>query len=172
MKKFMAAIAAMNKMYKLPLTKIPTDFPNEPMLNRLAKFKKTLADEVDEIDEIAGLVQSEADPVDVITAKADILGDVVVFCFSEAAKYGIPLDKVLEIIMESNASKLGSDGEPIYNEDGKFLKGPNYWKPEPRIRELLEVLRQEEQAVSEVTTCCAMPNGSMALLQFTTKTNT
>ena len=39
--------------------------------------------------------------------------------------------------MDSNQSKLGADGKPIYDANGKFLKGPNYWKPEPRIRELI-----------------------------------
>jgi len=68
---------------------------------------------------------------------ADLLGDIVVYCRSEALKYGIPLEGVLDIIMDSNESKLGADGLPIYNEDGKFLKGPNYWRPEPMIRALL-----------------------------------
>lgn len=40
--------------------------------------------------------------------------------------------------MDSNESKLGADGNPIYDANGKFLKGPNYWKPEPRIKALLE----------------------------------
>ena len=53
------------------------------------------------------------------------------------ARRGIPLEDVLQIIMDSNASKLGADGKPIYDANGKFLKGPNYWKPEPKIRELL-----------------------------------
>jgi predicted HAD superfamily Cof-like phosphohydrolase len=65
------------------------------------------------------------------------LGDVIVYCRSEALKYGIPLEAVLQIIMDSNASKLGADGKPIYDANGKFLKGPNYWKPEPEIRKLL-----------------------------------
>lgn len=39
--------------------------------------------------------------------------------------------------MDSNASKLGADGKPIYDANGKFLKGPNYWKPEGKIREML-----------------------------------
>ena len=68
---------------------------------------------------------------------APLLGDVIVYCRSEALKYGIPLEAVLQIIMDSNASKLGADGKPIYDANGKFLKGPNYWKPEPKIRELL-----------------------------------
>ena len=68
-----------------------------------------------------------------------MLGDIIVYCRSEALKYGIPLEEVLDIIMDSNESKLGADGKPIYDENGKFLKGPNYWKPEPKIREMLEV---------------------------------
>jgi predicted HAD superfamily Cof-like phosphohydrolase len=69
---------------------------------------------------------------------ADLLGDVIVYCRSEALKYGLPLEDVLDIIMDSNESKLGADGKPIYDANGKFLKGPDYWKPEPKIKALLE----------------------------------
>jgi predicted HAD superfamily Cof-like phosphohydrolase len=68
----------------------------------------------------------------------------MVYCRSEALKYGLPLEDVLNVIMDSNASKLGADGKPIYDENGKFLKGPNYWKPEPKIKTLL--LRAEDKA--------------------------
>jgi len=71
-------------------------------------------------------------------ALADLLGDVMVYCRSEALKYGLPLEAVLDVIMDSNESKLGADGKPIYDGNGKFLKGPNYWKPEPKIKALLE----------------------------------
>jgi len=47
---------------------------------------------------------------------------------------------VLDVIMDSNESKLGADGKPIYDANGKFLKGPGYWKPEPKIKALLEGL--------------------------------
>jgi predicted HAD superfamily Cof-like phosphohydrolase len=94
-------------------------------------------DEVHEIDEIVAQARSGAAPLDLAVAIADLLGDVIVYCRSEALKYGIPLEDVLQIIMDSNASKLGADGKPIYDANGKFLKGPNYWKPEPKIRELL-----------------------------------
>mgnify|MGYP003351314656 CR=1 FL=1 len=47
-------------------------------------------------------------------------------------------EEVLDIIMDSNESKLGADGKPIYDANGKFLKGPNYWKPEPKIKSMLE----------------------------------
>jgi hypothetical protein len=104
--------------------------------DRLTKFKATLMDEVHEIDEIVKLAKDGAAPVDVAVAIADLLGDIVVYCRSEALKYGLPLEAVLDVIMDSNESKLGADGR--YDANGKFLKGPNYWRPEPRIKELLQ----------------------------------
>ncbi|MBL8378107.1 MAG: pyrophosphatase [Burkholderiales bacterium] len=134
-KSFANRIAAMNAMYRLPAHDRPT-LPAD-VADRLAKFKATLLDEVHEIDDIARLARDGAEPVEVLTAIADLLGDVIVYCRSEALKYGLPLEEVLEIIMDSNQSKLGADGNPIYDANGKFLKGPNYWKPEPRIKALL-----------------------------------
>jgi NTP pyrophosphatase (non-canonical NTP hydrolase) len=133
---FAARVAAMNAMYKLPAQPSPV-LPAAPA-DRLRKFKATLLDEVNEIDEIVTAVERQMDPLDVLVAVADLLGDVIVYCRSEALKYGIPLEDVLSIIMDSNESKLGADGKPIYDDNGKFLKGPNYWKPEPKIRELLQ----------------------------------
>jgi predicted HAD superfamily Cof-like phosphohydrolase len=75
--------------------------------------------------------------LDLLTALADLLGDIQVYCGSEMVKFGLPIDDVLFIIMQSNFSKMGADGNPIYDERGKLQKGPHYWKPEPKIRELL-----------------------------------
>lgn len=133
---FAKRIAAMNAMYKLPAQ--PTPVLQDAPADKLRKFKATLLDEVNEIDEIVGAVERQEDPLDVLVAVADLLGDVIVYCRSEALKYGIPLEEVLAIIMDSNESKLGADGKPIYDGNGKFLKGPNYWKPEPKIKELLQ----------------------------------
>ena len=135
-KTFAQRIAAMNAMYKLPANDTPA-VPAD-VQDRLVKFKATLLDEVHEIDEIVQLAKSGADAVDVAVAIADVLGDIIVYCRSEALKYGLPLEAVLDIIMDSNESKLGADGKPIYDANGKFLKGPNYWKPEPKIKALLE----------------------------------
>jgi predicted HAD superfamily Cof-like phosphohydrolase len=60
-----------------------------------------------------------------------------VYCASEAKRWGLPLDEILNVIMQSNFSKLDANGEPIYDERGKVMKGPNYWKPEPKISQLL-----------------------------------
>jgi len=134
-KPFKDRIHAMNEMYKLPINSTPTLL--EDPASRLRKFKTTLMDEVHEIDEIVQKIEDREPDIDVKVAIADLLGDVIVYCRSEALKYGLPLEEVLDIIMDSNESKLGSDGKPIYDQNGKFLKGPNYWKPEPKIKALL-----------------------------------
>jgi predicted HAD superfamily Cof-like phosphohydrolase len=134
-KSFAQRITAMNAMYKLPANEnpaLPTD-----IADRLVKFKATLLDEVHEIDDIVTLAKNGAAPEDIAVAIADLLGDIMVYCRSEALKYGLPLEEVLDIIMDSNESKLGADGKPIYDANGKFLKGPHYWKPEPKIKALL-----------------------------------
>ena len=135
-KTFAERIELMNSMYRLPINTTPT-LP-ENTAERLQKFKATLLDEVHEIDEIVALAKSNGAPADIAVAIADVLGDIIVYCRSEALKYGLPLEDVLDVIMDSNESKLGADGKPIYDANGKFLKGPNYWKPEPKIRALLE----------------------------------
>ena len=137
-KPFAQRIAAMNAMYKLPAHDRPT-LPAD-VADRLTKFKATLLDEVHEIDEIVALAKEGVPATDIAVAIADLLGDIVVYCRSEALKYGLPLEAVLDVIMDSNESKLGADGRPIYDANGKFLKGPNYWKPEPRIKALLQGL--------------------------------
>ena len=136
---FARRIAAMNAMYRLPAHERPT-LPAETA-DRLRKFKATLLDEVNEIDDIIASVEAAAPALETTVAIADLLGDIIVYCRSEALKYGIPLEAVLDIIMDSNESKLGADGNPIYDANGKFLKGPNYWKPEPKIRALLQERR-------------------------------
>lgn len=135
-KSFEQRIAAMNAMYKLPASDRPALPAN--IVDRLIKFKTILLEEVHEIDEIVKLAQDGNSPADVAVAIADVLGDITVYCRSEALKYGLPLEAVLDIIMDSNESKLDADGNPIYDANGKFLKGPNYWKPEPKIKALLE----------------------------------
>ena len=58
------------------------------------------------------------------------LSDVVFVCYQFAAAYGLDLDTAMQRVYESNMSKLDDDGNPIYRDDGKVLKGPNYKKPE------------------------------------------
>lgn len=142
MSEFANDIAKFNGIYKLPVNTVPTLDVGVPAAERMAAFKDILIEEVHEIDEIIAAQQAGKDPQEVLTMLADLLGDIQVYCASEMAKFGLPLDQVLAIIMQSNFSKLGADGLPIYDERGKVMKGPNYWKPEPKIRELLDGLKK------------------------------
>ena len=60
---------------------------------------------------------------------ADALTDILYVTYGAGHAFGINLDKCFEEVQNSNMSKLGSDGKPIYNENGKVMKGPSYFKP-------------------------------------------
>ena len=60
---------------------------------------------------------------------ADALTDILYVTYGAGHAFGIDLDKCFEEVQNSNMSKLGDDGKPIYNEFGKVMKGPNYFKP-------------------------------------------
>lgn len=135
---FEQAIRGMNATYKL---EEKTSLEPLAMIQELKKFKKILAEELDEIDiiiaEVGGSPAFFMDYFGTLADIADLLGDLQVYCASEMTKYRIPVNDTLEIIMASNTSKLGADGEPIKRADGKFLKGPNYWKPESKIKMMI-----------------------------------
>jgi len=60
---------------------------------------------------------------------ADALTDILYVTYGAGHAFGIDLDKCFEEVQLSNMSKLGADGKPIYNDSGKVMKGPNYFKP-------------------------------------------
>ena len=61
---------------------------------------------------------------------ADALTDILYVTYGAGHAFGIDLDKCFDEVQNSNMSKLGENGEPIYNEAGKVMKGPNYFKPD------------------------------------------
>lgn len=155
--KFQHDIWRFNGMYRMQISAEPTLHIGEKgPAQRLNDFMEILNDEIMEGDNvirhIAALERGEHtyatdagdgtpmdNPADFDTALAELadwLGDIVVYCASEMAKFGIPFDRTLDIIMQSNFSKMGPDG-PIYDERGKLQKGPEYWKPEPKLKEML-----------------------------------
>ena len=79
----------------------------------------------EELDEL----QEAMDKKD-ITEVADALTDILYVTYGAGHAFGINLDKCFEEVQNSNMSKLGSDGKPIYNDKGKVMKGPNYFKPD------------------------------------------
>jgi predicted HAD superfamily Cof-like phosphohydrolase len=64
-----------------------------------------------------------------ITEVADALTDILYVTYGAGHAYGIDLDRCFDEVQNSNMSKLGDDGKPIYNDIGKVMKGPNYFKP-------------------------------------------
>ena len=61
---------------------------------------------------------------------ADALTDILYVTYGAGHAFGINLDACFEEVQNSNMSKLGKDGKPIYNEQGKVMKGPNFFKPD------------------------------------------
>ena len=61
---------------------------------------------------------------------ADALTDILYVTYGAGHAFGINLDKCFEEVQQSNMSKLSEDGKPIYNEAGKVMKGPKYFKPD------------------------------------------
>ena len=64
-----------------------------------------------------------------LTEVADALTDILYVTYGAGHAFGINLDKCFQEVQNSNMSKLGLDGKPIYNDKGKVMKGPKYFKP-------------------------------------------
>ena len=64
-----------------------------------------------------------------IVEVADALTDILYVTYGAGHSFGVDLDKCFDEVQRSNMSKLGENGKPIYNESGKVMKGPNYFKP-------------------------------------------
>ena len=109
------------------------------------KFMKTFGQEIkrkaqfpdDQIIKLRfSLIKEELDELKVAIEKkdlkeiADALTDILYVTYGAGHAFGIDLDKCFEEVQNSNMSKLGLDGKPIYNEMGKVMKGPNYFKPD------------------------------------------
>ena len=140
-----ALISKMNQMFDLPdlhypILKLETEDDQQQAVLRLLKFFHTFRDEVDEVRDIIHKIEEGATELDVLTELADWLVDLCVYAISEALKYGIPFELIFLEVMNSQWSKLGPNGEVLKDENDKFLKGLNYQRPEPAIREILSKL--------------------------------
>ena len=93
-------------------------FPND----KITSLRYDLIKE--ELDEFKEAVDKKD-----IKEVADALTDILYVTYGAGHAFGIDLDKCFEEVQNSNMSKLGNDGKPIYNENGKVMKGPNYFKP-------------------------------------------
>ena len=94
------------------------EFPNE----KITKLRYDLIKE--ELEELGQAIKDKD-----IKEVADALTDILYVTYGAGHAFGINLDKCFEEVQSSNMSKLDDDGKPIYNENGKVMKGPNFFKP-------------------------------------------
>ena len=112
--------------------------------NKVGTFMKTFGQEVktkpsfssDKINKLRiDLIKEELDELQEamknndLLEVADALTDILYVTYGAGHALGLDLDKCFDEVQNSNMSKLGENGEPIYNESGKVMKGPNYFKP-------------------------------------------
>ena len=83
----------------------------------------------DLIEEELGELREAIENKDLLEV-ADALTDILYVTYGAGHAFGIDLDKCFEEVQSSNMSKLGENGKPIYNDSGKVMKGPNYFKPD------------------------------------------
>ena len=113
--------------------------------NKVGTFMKTFGQEVktkpsfssDKINKLRiDLIKEELDELQEAMGNndllelADALTDILYVTYGAGHAFGINLDKCFDEVQNSNMSKLGENGEPIFNESGKVMKGPNYFKPD------------------------------------------
>jgi predicted HAD superfamily Cof-like phosphohydrolase len=111
------------------------------------KFMETFGQEIKEKSEFPDkkvislrfeLIKEELEELKVAIEKrdmkevADALTDILYVTYGAGHAFGINLDNCFKEVQSSNMSKLGNDGKPIYNNAGKVMKGPNYFKPNLR----------------------------------------
>ena len=95
------------------------DFPN----NKITNLRYELIKE--ELEELKKAIEEKD-----IKEVADALTDILYVTYGAGHAFGIDLDKCFEEVQNSNMSKLDENGKPIYNDAGKVMKGPNYFKPD------------------------------------------
>ena len=111
---------------------------------KVGLFMKTFGQEVktktsfssDKINKLrVDLIEEEVEELKQAINKKDLqetidaLTDILYVTYGAGHAFGVNLDKCFEEVQNSNMSKLGDDGKPIFNENGKVMKGPNYFKP-------------------------------------------
>ena len=105
--------------------KTKAEFPSDKIINLRYDLIK------EELDEFEEAIKSKN-----LKEVADSLTDILYVTYGAGHAFGIDLDKCFDEVQRSNMSKLGEDGKPIYNENGKVMKGPKYF--EPNLKKFVE----------------------------------
>jgi NTP pyrophosphatase (non-canonical NTP hydrolase) len=119
-----ALVDQFNTTYKVPTSETPV-LPDDAAMDRIYSLIH------EELMELCDAMDTKD-----LVGIADALTDILYVTAQQARVIGLPVDSLLAEVQRSNMSKLGSDGEPIFREDGKVLKGPNYSPPD--IKGVLE----------------------------------
>ena len=127
MKDKLKAVTEFRERFKLGVGTTPSHLPSKTSPALLHELMREENDEYLEAAENNDLIEV-----------ADALGDMLYILCGTIVEHGMQnkIDEVFNEIQRSNMSKLGEDGNPVYREDGKVLKGPNYSKPD--IRSILK----------------------------------
>ncbi len=112
-----------HETYNVPILPYPMFPTNDRIGLRISLIKEEIGELLIAIEQM-NLVET-----------ADGIADAIVVLIGTALEFGIPLDKIMAEVHASNMSKLGEDGKPVIREDGKVLKGPNFFKP--KIQDIL-----------------------------------
>ena len=99
--------------------KTKAEFPSDKVVQLRYNLIKEELDEFSQALKDKNLVEA-----------ADALTDILYVTYGAGVAFGIDLDKCFDEVQKSNMSKLGDDGKPIYNDQGKVMKGPKYFKPD------------------------------------------
>jgi len=129
---------AMGQPVGLPLNEawkvmMPADNAEDAMKATLEDGRFDWQKLVDQMELRRELVMEEANEVRTAESPEELtkeLADLLYVTIGFAVTFGLPLVEVFERVHQSNMSKLGEDGKPIYREDGKVMKGPNYQPPQ------------------------------------------
>ena len=105
--------------------KTKAEFPSDKIINLRYDLIK------EELDEFEEAIKSKN-----LKEIADSLTDILYVTYGAGHAFGIDLDKCFDEVQRSNMSKLGEDGKPIFNENGKVMKGPKYF--EPNLKKFVE----------------------------------
>ena len=90
---------------------------------KINKLRISLINE--ELDEFKEAIKNKD-----LKETVDALTDILYVTYGAGHAFGVNLDKCFDEVQQSNMSKLGEDGKPIYNDEGKVMKGPKYFKPD------------------------------------------
>ena len=107
------------------MTTFGQEVKNKPGLSsdKINNLRSSLINE--ELEELKQAVKNND-----LKEAVDALTDILYVTYGAGHAFGVNLDECFDEVQRSNMSKLGEDGKPIYNEAGKVMKGPNYFKPD------------------------------------------